>query len=167
MKIKNGKARLLLACALLFSAQQQGWAVDNEASISFSGTLNEPLACTVNSGKSISVNFGNDLVTTKVDGSNYIRTIDYTLDCKGNSKNTMKMKIAGAPAPFDSTVLMSTKNNELGIALRANGAPLAVGSWLNFTYPNKPTLQAVPVKAAGTLSAGFFSAGATLLVEYQ
>jgi type 1 fimbria pilin len=105
-------------------------------------------------------------VTTKVDGSNYIRQVDYTLECRNNSNNAMKMKIVGTAASFNGSAIQSSKAN-LAIALRANGNPLTVGSWLNFSYPNKPLLQAVPVKGNGALTSGAFSAAATLMVDYQ
>lgn len=136
------------------------------APISISGTITSKPQCVVNNNQAIRVEFGDDLVTTKVNGSNYLRTIDYLLDCKNNSKNAMKMKVVGVATAFDSSAIQSSKNN-LGIALRANSMPLTIGSWLNFTYPNKPVLQAVPVKGSGVLTTGFFSAGATLMVDYQ
>ncbi|HID9396040.1 TPA: fimbrial protein [Serratia marcescens] len=136
------------------------------APIYISGTITSKPQCVVNNNQTIRVAFGDDLVTTKVNGRNYLRTIDYTLECKSNAKNTMKMKIAGSAASFDSSAIQSNKGN-LAIALRANGTALAIGSWLNFTYPNKPILQAVPVKGSGVLTTGFFSAGATLMVDYQ
>lgn len=134
--------------------------------ISISGTITSKPQCVVNNNQTLRVEFGDDLVTTKVNGSNYLRTIDYTLECKNNSRNAMKMKVVGAAAAFNSSAIQSSKGN-LAIALRANGVPLIIGSWLNFTYPNKPVFQAVPVKGSGALTVGFFSAGATLMVDYQ
>ncbi|HGE8335552.1 TPA: fimbrial protein [Serratia marcescens] len=165
MKINGGKMKILLACSLLLSAYS-AWAADNEVGISFRGTLNEPLACTLNNDRQISVDFGDDMMTTKVNGLNYTRAIDYTLECRNNSKNTMRLKIMGVVAGFNNTAIQSS-NVDLAIALRANGVAYTIGSWLNFTYPNKPVLQAVPIKEGNSLSAGFFSAGATMMVDYQ
>ncbi|HCR2978925.1 TPA: fimbrial protein [Serratia marcescens] len=134
--------------------------------IYISGTITSKPQCVINGNQTIRVDFGDDLITTKVDGSNYIRQVDYTLECRNNSKNAMKMKVVGTAAAFNSSAIQSSKAN-LAIALRANGNPLTIGSWLNFTYPDKPLLQAVPVKGSGTLSAGAFSAAATLMVDYQ
>lgn len=136
------------------------------APIFISGTITSKPQCEVNNNQTIRVEFGDDLVTTKVNGSNYLRTIDYVLECKNNSKNAMRMKVVGVATAFDRSAIQSSKSN-LGIALRANDMPLVIGSWLNFTYPNKPVLHAVPVKGSGVLTAGFFSAGATLMVDYQ
>ncbi len=136
------------------------------APIYITGTITSKPQCVINSNQTIRVDFGDDLVTTKVDGSNYIRPVDYTLVCSNNSKNAMKMKVVGTAASFNGSAIQSSKAN-LAIALRANGNPLTIGSWLNFTYPNKPLLQAVPVKGSGALTAGAFSAAATLMVDYQ
>lgn len=136
------------------------------APITISGTITSKPQCVVNNNQTIRVEFGDDLVTTEVNGSKYLRTIDYALKCDGNSKNAMKMRVVGVAAAFDGSAVQSNKTN-LGIALRANGAPLTIGNWLNFTYPDKPILQAVPVKGGGVLTAGTFSAGATLMVDYQ
>ena len=145
------------------------FSVSNHAAttINITGTVIAPLSCVINDHNTIAVDFGNDLVTTRVDGNRYMKTVDYTLACKNNTSNAIKMKIEGSVAAFDNSALR-TEQADLGIALRANGQPLPINSWLNFTYPNKPLLQAVPVKrAGGTLRTGDFSAGATLMVDYQ
>lgn len=133
------------------------------SNIYISVTVVDKPACTVNNNQTINVDFGDDLFTNRVDGSNYIKT----LDCKNNVRNAMKMKIVGSATAFDGSALQTNKT-DLGVALRAEGRPLLINSWLNFTYPAQPLLQAVPVKRAGsTLTAGGFSAGATLMVDYQ
>ncbi|CAI1818517.1 putative minor fimbrial subunit StfF [Serratia marcescens] len=156
-----GVLTLTLAGGALISVGQAA-----TAPIYITGTITSKPQCVINSNQAIRVDFGDDLVTTKVDGSNYIRPVDYTLECRNNSKNAMKMKVVGTAAAFNGSAIQSSKAN-LAIALRANGNPLTIGSWLNFTYPNKPLLQAVPVKGRGALTAGAFSAAATLMVDYQ
>ncbi|MDX7421544.1 fimbrial protein, partial [Klebsiella pneumoniae] len=70
----------------------------------------------------------------------------------------MKLRVKGNGAAFDATVLQTNKTG-LGIELRQGDVKLAVNNWLNFTYPNKPELWAVPIKQAGTtLTGGEFSA---------
>lgn len=151
-----------ISCAAVFST---GSGADT--TINITGTVIAPLSCVINGNQAIMVDFGNDLVTTRVDGSNYIKTVDYSLTCKNNTSNAIKMKIEGAATAFNNSALQ-TNQADLGIALRANGQPLPINSWLNFTYPNKPVLQAVPVKrAGGTLRTGDFSVAATLMVDYQ
>lgn len=113
------------------------------------------------------MDFGSELLTTKIDGNNYIRTVDYSLECKDNTRNAMKMMVQGNATTFDASALQSNMA-DLGVSLRANGAALTINDWMNFTYPDKPVLQAVPVMRAGsTLSGGDFMAAATLMVSYQ
>lgn len=145
------------------------FSVSNHAAttINITGTVIAPLSCVINDNQTITVDFGNDLVTTRVDGSNYMKTVDYTLVCKNNTSNAIKMKIEGSATSFNNSALQ-TEQADLGIELHAGGQPLPINSWLNFTYPNKPLLEAVPVKrTGGALEAGAFSAAATLMVDYQ
>ncbi len=122
--------------------------------------------CTINGDRVIEVDFG-DVIVPRVDGRQYLKMVDYSLECKGQLSNAMKLAVQGNPTAFDNTALQ-TNVADFGIALRANGQPLAINSWMNFTYPSKPTLQAVPVKRAGAdLPGGEFSAAATLMVLYQ
>ncbi|MEL5308190.1 fimbrial protein [Serratia nevei] len=137
------------------------------STVYLSVTVVDKPACVINGEQAIVVDFGDELFTNRVDGNHYLRTLDFTLECRSNRKNAMKMKLAGSATAFDGSALQ-TNQADLGIALRANGQPLTINSWLNFTYPDRPLLQAVPVKrAGGVLKGGVFSAGATLLVDYQ
>lgn len=123
--------------------------------------------CEINGNGLIEVPFGEDVMTTKVDGNYKKRQVPYSLECKEGSPKMMKMWVGGTGAVFDSRVL-STNRTDLGIALLSGGNPLPINSWVNFTYPNYPRLEAVPVKRSGAkLTAGPFSAGATMKVEYQ
>ncbi|MDT3253738.1 fimbrial protein [Serratia sp. root2] len=129
-------------------------------------TVVAPPPCVINDDRPIEVEFG-DVMTTRVDGSNYKMPVNYTLSCTGGTSNAMKLQVKGIGAAFDATVLQTNKA-ELGIELRQGDSKLAVNDWLNFTYPNKPELWAVPVKQSGaTLTGGEFSAGATMEVAYQ
>ncbi|HAT4913342.1 TPA: hypothetical protein I9742_002941 [Serratia marcescens] len=78
----------------------------------------------------------------------------------------MKIKVMGEPATFNNRAIQTSKPN-LAIALKVNGASWVNNSWFGFSYPNKPVLQAVPIKGSGDLTAGQFSAAATLMVDYQ
>lgn len=136
------------------------------ATVTVTVTVLEPPSCIINDDRPIEVNFG-EVLTTRVDGSHYRMPVVYSLSCKGAPSNAMKLQMQGSGAAFDSTVLR-TSNAGLGIQLQQGSSKLAMNSWLNFTYPNVPSLWAVPVKQSGvTLSGGSFSAGATLKVAYQ
>lgn len=131
------------------------------------GTVVAPLPCVINGNKIIDVNFGDDLLTSGVDGKNYIKTVDYSLECNTGGRNALKLQVQGNSASFDGSALQTNLAN-LGIALKANGNALAINGWINFTYPYKPVLQAVPVKRTGsTLANGKFTSAATLMISYQ
>ncbi|OKB64595.1 exotoxin [Serratia marcescens] len=130
-------------------------------------TVVAPPACVINGNQLIEVNFGDDVMTTRVDGSYKKMPVTYSVECKDMPNNAMKMQISGNSASFDRDVLQ-TNRADLGVALISNGKRVPMNSWLNFTYPSKPTLEAVLVKQAGaTLRGDAFSAGATMRVEYQ
>ncbi|AKG69580.1 TPA: fimbrial protein [Serratia fonticola] len=151
--------------ALLSALPLLAWAAAT-ATVTVKVTVVAPLPCMINDDRPIEVEFG-DVMTTRVDGDNYKMPVNYTLSCTGPASNAMKLQVKGTGAAFDATVLQ-TKITGLGIELRHGDSKMAVNSWLNFTYPNKPELWAVPVKQAGaTLAGGEFSAGATMAVDYQ
>ncbi|WP_149543244.1 fimbrial protein [Serratia marcescens] len=150
---------------LLAALPMLAWAVPS-ATVTVKVTVVAPPPCVINDDRPIDVEFG-DVMTTRVDGDNYKMPVNYTLSCTGGTSNAMKLQVKGSGAAFDATVLQ-TNQTGLGIELRQGASKLAVNSWLNFTYPNKPKLWAVPVKQAGaTLKGGEFSAGATMAVNYQ
>ncbi|CAI1920265.1 fimbrial protein [Serratia proteamaculans] len=135
--------------------------------LNITGTLITSPSCVINGNKVIEVNFGNNLVTTRVDGSHYMKTLDYQVTCRNITTNALQMQFRGVATGFNPNALQ-TGQADLGIALSVNGQPLAINSWLKFTYPNKPLLQAVPVKRPdGVLKPGDFRAAATLIVAYQ
>ncbi|MGY3307068.1 type 1 fimbria pilin [Pantoea ananatis] len=153
-------ACMLMACSLL---SDEVMAVMTTVTVKV--TVVAPPPCVINDDRPVEVEFG-DVMTTRVDGSNYRRPVNYTLSCTSTS-NAMKLQVKGNGAAFDVTVLQTNKAG-LGIKLLQGDSKLAINSWLNFTYPNKPELWAVPVKQAGaTLTGGEFSAGATMAVDYQ
>ncbi|MGQ6230877.1 fimbrial protein [Serratia sp. IR-2025] len=152
--------------AVLLAAAPLVTFASNMATVTVKVTVVKPPPCTINGDRTIDVNFGN-VNTVDVDGKNYLTTVNYTLECGSGSSNAMKMAIMGAPTTFDRSALQ-TNITDFGIALKANGTPLTINNELSFTYPNKPVLQAVPVKRNGaTLKGGGFSAGATMMVNYQ
>lgn len=156
-----------LCAGVIVSALFPSLACAVNSTVYLSVTVVDKPACKINGDQALFVDFGDDLFTSQVDGERYLKKLDYTLDCKSNRKNAMKMKLVGSATPFDGSALQ-TNQADLGIALRANGRPLTINSWLNFTYPDGPVLQAVPVKRpGGVLEGGVFSVGATLLVDYQ
>ncbi|HHL2502357.1 TPA: fimbrial protein, partial [Yersinia enterocolitica] len=142
MKIKLTLATLLVA-QMLFSG-----TVLAAGEMNFKGKLIEPPNCTINSGKPIEVDFGNEVMTSRVDGKLYIKPITHGLKCTSPELKAMKLQIKGGGASFDGKSL-KTSNENLAIELQANGKKLNANEWLNFDYTDEasvPKLTAVPVK---------------------
>lgn len=130
-------------------------------------TVVAPPPCVINGDRPIEVNF-DEVVTTRVDGYNYIREVPYSVQCTGATSNDMVMQIQGTTANFGSDNVLATNQPNLGIALLNSGNAQPLNSDFSFTYPNLPVLKAVPVGSPGsTLQAGAFSAAATMKVYYQ
>ncbi|CNK52624.1 exported pilin protein [Yersinia frederiksenii] len=155
----------IVATTTLFSSPV--WAINKTATVTVSVNIFAAPPCVINSNNNINVDFGDDLLTSNIDGIQYMKPVTYTLDCTAAATNALKMSIKGNGASFDTAVLR-TSNANLGIKLMRSGQELPLNSEFNFTYPAVPVLQAVPVKQINsTLSTGYFSGTATLVVEYQ
>lgn len=163
MKGMNGRLRGaglgLLACML--PSAQAG------VQLTVKVTVLAPLPCVVNGNKPIEVDFGDDVMSTRVNGINYRTAVNYSVTCVNPEKSGMRLQIAGIPAAFDSNLLKTNVDN-LGIAFLQDEASVKLNRWQNFTYPALPKLEAVPVKPMGAaLPVGEFRAAATFQVEYQ
>lgn len=166
MAIKKPRKTPYTACLIVLAIVTASMGVHASTStITVKVTITAP-PCEINNNKLIEVDFGNDVLTTRVDGNYKKRTVDYSVQCKGGSSNSVRMRIDGDGAPFNGEVL-ATKKTDFGIEILNNGKRMPINRWLNFTYPNWPQLEAVPVKRPGsTLAGGAFSSGATMKVEY-
>lgn len=147
------------------------WAISlgaqAETALTIRAVIIAPPPCVINSGSTLDVPFGNDLLTSRVDGVNYRRGVPYTVTCSSPFSNALTLELRGTAAAFDSRVLV-TRKPDLGVKLFINGADWPLNTAVNFTYPNVPVVQAVPVKRPGsTLTGGAFDAAATLVVDYQ
>ncbi|WP_058912150.1 fimbrial protein [Entomohabitans teleogrylli] len=157
----------LLHSLLLTTGLSMAGSALADATVNFSGILIEAPPCVVNEDKVITVNFGDEVMTTRVDGTQYRKPITFDLDCSMAASSNQKVRISGTVASFDGTALAGGKTG-LGIALYNGNNRLNVGDWVNFTNPNVPQLYAVPIKQSGaTLSGGPFRVMASLVVEYQ
>ncbi len=135
--------------------------------MAFHGTLIEVPPCVVNDGRQVVVDFGDEVMTTRIDGSRYKQRIEFTVDCSVEFSSLQKMRIEGSAAGFDPTVL-SGNHAGFGIALYHNDTRYTPGDWLAFNGADLPVLYAAPVKQDGsTLSGGAFSVLASLVVDYQ
>ncbi|MEB0184817.1 fimbrial protein [Pseudomonas sp. Bout1] len=137
------------------------------ANLTFNGTLNEPPPCTIDSGSTIEVDFG-DVGTRRVDGVKYRKGVGYTIRCGASTLPwLLKLSVNGTATTFDGAAVQ-TSVPELGIRLFQNNVPFLLNTPLDISLSSPPTLEVVPVKRPGSiLTAARFTAVATLLAEYQ
>lgn len=160
----NGPRAVFIGSGLLWALSL---GVQAETSVTIRAVIIAPPPCVINSGSTLNVPFGNDLLTSRVDGVNYRRDVPYTVTCDSPFSNALTLELKGTGAAFDSRVLV-TRKPDLGVKLFVNGADWPLNTAVNFTYPNIPVVQAVPVKRVGSkLTGGAFDAAATLVVDYQ
>lgn len=139
------------------------------STINIVGVVQVSASCEINNNQPIDVNFGDDLLTTKVDGENYKKPVPLVIVCKNTPVGApLKIQLQGVGANFNST-LLKTNNGNLGIALiNSSGNYWGLNTWLNFTYGNTPSLLAVPLKnTSASLTAGAFSGAGTMVVDFQ
>ncbi|KLN45813.1 fimbrial protein, partial [Providencia rettgeri] len=113
------------------------------------------------------VNF-DEIMSTRIDGNTYAKSINYNIDCEKRPTSQMKMTLVGIPASFDSGAI-ETDIQGLGIAFRYNGSKLRLNQEIKFVYPNAPQFEAIPVRdLSKTLTqGGAFRAGVTIKLDYQ
>ncbi|EOL8944464.1 fimbrial protein [Cronobacter dublinensis] len=143
-------------------------ADSNTATITVRVTVNS-VPCKVNNNQAIDVDFGNNVITSDVAKGAYEKSVNYALDCSNaDAAKTLKMRIAGTGATFDSKVL-KTNISTLGIKIKADGADFPLNTNLALaSKSSKPALTALLVQQSGAkLPTGSFSAGATMTVDYQ
>ncbi|TNV10779.1 fimbrial protein [Buttiauxella sp. B2] len=143
------------------------------AKINIYGTLIEPASCTVNGGQDIDVPFGDDVITTKINGVSYKKMpLNYTVECNGDMSGAslVQISINGAVANF-GTGLLQTNVTGLGVQFLNGTNGLALNTdTANYDYTTgqPPELFAVLAKdPVATLVAGAFTATATMSVAYQ
>ena len=123
--------------------------------------------CEINNGETIHVDFGNNLQSKQIDGEHFMQNIDYTLACEDLNSNDLEMQFEGTATSFSDDYL-ATDREGLGIKLYMNGESMPLNTWMPFTWPEVPVLQAAPVKSDATeVETGVFTASATLKIQYQ
>nr|EGT4338200.1 fimbrial protein [Cronobacter muytjensii] len=144
------------------------WAENNTANITVKVAIfADP--CVINNDQLIDVDFGDSVITTEVAKGTVEKTVNYTLDCtSADQSKTLVMRISGAGADFDNTVL-KTSVPALGVKMKADGADYALNTDLTLaSATSKPALTALLVQQPGArLPTGDFTAGATMTVSYQ
>ncbi|MDD2047816.1 fimbrial protein [Pseudomonas putida] len=157
-------ARTALLAMLLGSASSTNAA--EQQVVTITGVVYAAIPCVINKNAPISAPFG-DVQTAGIDGNYKTITLEYTLDCSRSASNELRMQVRGTPA-FDPALLQVPDHDSLGIALKKDGARLAVNTWADFDTRKQPVLQAVLVKRENSeIKAGAFKASATLVVDYR
>lgn len=152
-----------LAVLVSFGSQVQA-----ATTINVTVTIVAPPPCIINNNKLIEVEFGDDVIATRIDGSYKKRPVVYSFECKNAPSNAMKIQIKGTQGTGFASHVLRTDRAGLGVALLRNSKPQPINTWVNFLSPNQPEFEAALVKQDGTtLRGGRFSAGATMMVEYQ
>lgn len=166
VSIQRPFALCSLGIALLWVGPVAQAGESSSTTITVKVTIMAPPPCIINSNRTITVDFGDDVVIPLIDGSYKKRPVQYSLDCSEKTSNALQMQVAGLPG-FDGLSL-KTSQRGLGVALTRDGKRLILNSPFDFDADKKPVLEAVLVKQSGaTLSGGAFSAGATLKVDYR
>lgn len=164
MKLSGLAALALLGGFASFSAK----ANSNTAVITVNVTISAA-PCVINNDQLIDVNFGDSVITTEVAKGTVEKPVNYTLDCtSADQSKTLKMRISGAGAEFDGTVL-KTSVPALGVKMKADGADYPLNTDLVLASASaKPALTVLLVQQPGArLPTGGFTAGATMTVDYQ
>ncbi len=169
--IKNIRLTIFYALAaslFISSCFLETMAADNPtgALLTVHGTLRK-IQCSFGD-KPISVEFG-EVYIGQINGDNYNKPIDYTLNCPADVKGvTLHMKISGAASNFDSQ-LLKTDVPGLAIKLLNNSQQIKPDEDFIISEDAPPKLNAVLVRdSAQKLPDGKeFNGTATLTTEWQ
>ncbi len=148
---------LSMACILISSVQA--------VQVSFQGTLVDALPCSINNDQLIEVDFGDGVIIRNINGVRYSKPVPYQIVC--SAPGTVRLSVNGTPTHFDGAAIQ-TDAPGLGIHLTQAGQPFTLNTPIAVDPSNPPTLLAVLVSdPVQPPSPGAFTAGATLLAEYQ
>ncbi|MEQ5392031.1 fimbrial protein [Proteus sp. fly-1013] len=131
--------------------------------------LNPPPICTFNNNEPIYVNFGNNVVISKIEQDNYQQKFNYDLSCTGDSKEfSFKVSVKGDPAVFDNQ-LLATSVTDLAIKIVLNNTELLpVNKKVKVERSKLPEFSALLVKKQGAnLAEGKFRSSASVIFEYE
>lgn len=164
------RSALLQALGMIMAlhALQAPAAEGDTTTVTVTGTLVDAPECTVNGNNAVLVDFGDNVVTRKIDGVNYEEEMKVTLSCNSYVKEDMLLTIRAATEAGFGTGLVGTDTKGLGIQLKAAGKPISTGVPISFIYPSVPRLSAVLVAQDNTtLTARPFTGTGTLVIQYQ
>lgn len=124
-------------------------------------------SCTINNGETIEVDFGDEVLSTKLDGNHYHQTFFVNFQCNTSTPNTIFLKIEGEQWESSIKVLKTSKEN-LNIEFFRAGQWFPLNERLEVNPLSSYAFQAAPYKVGNVkVQAGPFSAAATLAVYYE
>ncbi|MBQ0666861.1 fimbrial protein, partial [Providencia rettgeri] len=113
-----------------------------------------------------------DMVIRNITGMNYMQEIKYKLTCDAPNNTGLSLSIKGTAASFN-TNLLTTSNTNLGISFYSGSTNLSTIRVnldpIKFPNSRRDPIYANPVinAKAANITAGSFTATATLLAEYE
>ncbi|HEY3983525.1 fimbrial protein [Cedecea sp.] len=144
-------------------------AVQSVEVVNVQGILLPPVCRVENvGGGDIHVDFGDDININRLNGSNYRKSVPYTVNCdKDGQQWPLRLRFEGSTNIWDSQAL-ATSDPNLGIRLALSGVGVEFGIDIPVADSNNlPVMTAVPVRNAAVEPAeGQFTATANLLAEY-
>lgn len=151
----------------LLTVSMLGFCTNAMGNLTLSGTLVEPPPCTINSGSTIAVDFG-DISVKSVDGVQNRKGLNYIITCTASTLPWgLNLMLTGTATSFDPSAVQSSVP-DLGIKVLRNNLAFVLNTKLSISLSSPPVLEVVPVKRSGsTLSEGNFTATAVLLAFYE
>lgn len=162
---------VIVAIPLTFLvAPAQSAQTGDSVAYAFKGHLIQAVTpCKINEDQVINVPFGNVSVSKVVLGD-YEKDINYQLDCGSvTASNTVSLKLTATESPAWDQKAIQSSVTDLGVEILDNGNAIELNKAISIDDPSHPpTLTARLVTSEGAkLSAQAFTAGGTLVAEYQ
>lgn len=158
----------LLRCEMLFSAPitpyEEVIPGTTRYPINVSGIIVSS-QCTLNGEQESSVNFG-DIIIQLIDGIRFSKSVPFTVSCPDAFNGEQEVYIAATAAAFDTNVIYTTNSN-VGIKLILNGKNIEINKAHNIDWRISNTLIAVPIKNNVNVTAGNFTATATMVLNVR
>lgn len=155
--------RLLYAVCLALTTS--GYCLA-DADITFHGRLVETVPCEVNGGEVITVDFGDEVMTTRIEdgaiGGTYTQSFTFSSDCPPGT--LLRYQIKGT-ASADNKLLTGDRD---GLGFRFWHVDyLTLNEWFTTSTPI-PRIYVTPARMGNAvIEGGEFNTLATLLAEYQ
>lgn len=153
---------------LLLTMMTVSHSVCADADITFHGRLIEATPCVVNGGEMVTVDFGDDVMTTRIGegliSDKYWASFTFTNDCPNGA--LVRYQIQGTPASSGNKILAGNRPG-LGFTFW-NVDYIAINEWFTRDLGGHPFIYVIPARVNGaTISGGAINTYATLLAEYQ